>query len=443
MAADSEGGPPTGVTAAAAAAPATPMAASEKRRAERCLFWSTTACQVAGSIVFSAMDQIFLESHRGDFVAHARMMSLIGSGSSALSFLFQPLIGSLIDVHGRKPLMILAGSLQILLKGLTALVPPAARVPVIVAQWFLGFVTYDGFMFARDAAMGDLWGSEPKELGRALSRLQTIRPVSSIVAPLVGGYLAARSVRLPYALAALLYGGAALIASSMPETLPPGKQRKTLTLLGASPLSALKLFTSGRRLRSIALLQLVTSVGDATRDSVVPVHRMQVTKWGSEQRGRFDSVSSAITVPGAALGGPLIGRLGNLRLLQLGLCSQLANALLLSQATAGRHFYWAAPAAVLTTGASSALSAMTMVAGVEAGLLQGELQGALSSLQMVVHVLAPLGWTFLYDASVAAGAAGQIYLCMAAVHVARLAITTTMATGEGRADVRGGLKHAS
>lgn len=99
------------------------------------------------------------------------------------------------------------------------------------------------------------------------------------------------------------------------------------------------------------------------RDSIVPVHRMQVTKWSSEQRGHFDSVMSAITVPGAALGGPLIARLGNLRLLQLSLCSQLANALLLSQATAGKHFYLAAPAAMLTTGATSALAAMTMVAG--------------------------------------------------------------------------------
>lgn len=90
---------------------------------------------------------------------------------------------------------------------------------------------------------------------------------------------------------------------------------------------------------------------------------MQVTKWSSEQRGRFDSVMSAITVPGAALAGPLIGQLGNLRLLQLGLFSQLANALLLARASAGRHFYVAAPAAMLTTGAVSAQSAMTMVAG--------------------------------------------------------------------------------
>lgn len=243
---------------------------SEKRKAESCVFCASTAWQIAGTLVMSAMDQIFLDAHRGDFAAHARMMALIGSASSSLSFILQPLVGSLIDIHGRKPLMLTAGALQVVLKGLTALVPPAARVPVIVAQWLIAFVTYDGFMFARDAAIGDLWGDEPKELGRALSRLQTIRPVSSIISPLVGGYLTARSVRLPYALAALLYGGAALIAAGMPETLVAGGKRKVgeITLLSASPLNALKLFTSGQRLRKIALLQLITSVGDATRSVI-------------------------------------------------------------------------------------------------------------------------------------------------------------------------------
>lgn len=245
------------------------LSVGEKRRAELCLFCSTTACQIAGSLVFSAMDQIFLEAHQGNFVAHARMMSLIGSASSSLSFIFQPLVGRLTDIHGRKPLMLIAGSLQVALKGLTAVVPAFARIQLIVAQWLISFVTYDGFMFARDAAIGDLWGSEPHELGRALSRLQAIRPVSSIISPLVGGYLASRSVRLPYVLAALLYGTATLIAAYTPETLSASSKRDagTFTMLSASPLTALKLFTNGQRLRSIALLHLITSVGDATRSA--------------------------------------------------------------------------------------------------------------------------------------------------------------------------------
>ena len=47
---------------------------------------------------------------------------------------------------------------------------------------------------------------------------------------------------------------------------------------------------------------------------------------------------------------------------------------------------------------------------------------------MQVHVLAPFAWNVLYDASVRAGAAGRIYLYMAAIHVCRLAVTTTMSS---------------
>ena len=291
-------------------------------------------------------------------------------------------------------------------------------------RWLLGFITFDGFMFARDAAMGDLWREQPKELGRALSRLESIRPFSQVIAPLVGGYLAARSVRLPYALAAFSYGCATLAALRMPETLPTSKRRSRISIFAASPLGAIKLFTHGWRLRTIACLQLVTSVADATRDSVVPVHRMQVSGWDATARARFESLSSLISLPGAALGGPLIARLGNQRLLQLGLISQLGNAVMLSRATVGRHFYFAEPTNLASTWVSSALSTMTMIAGAEAGLRQGELQGALSSLRMVVQVAAPFVWSAVFEAGVRAGSPGRFYLGMAAVHAVRLAVAT-------------------
>lgn len=112
-------------------------------------------------------------------------------------------------------------------------------------------------MFAREAAIADLWGEQPAELGRALSRLQLIWPVAAVATPLIAGQLAARSVQLPCpietpnflrhkflcdfavrlivlligasatdAVAALLYGSAGLLlAPRVRETLPPHKRR--------------------------------------------------------------------------------------------------------------------------------------------------------------------------------------------------------------------------
>ena len=43
------------------------------------------------------------------------------------------------------------------------------------------------------------------------------------------------------------------------------------------------------------------------------------------------------------------------------------------------------------------MSALTMVEGNLAGMAQGELQGAISSLQTICQVVAPVAWSALYQ----------------------------------------------
>ena len=171
------------------------MGTAEKKRAENWLFAATFANTFAGSFAMQAIDQIFLEHFAGDFAAHGRMMSWIGSGSSALSFLCKPMLGSLIDVYGRKWLLLFSPSLQVLLKGLMVCVPRQFWVPLIVLQYFVGFLTFEGFMFARDASFADMHQGDPKALGQALARLQIIWPLSSVISPLIGGQVTAKSHR--------------------------------------------------------------------------------------------------------------------------------------------------------------------------------------------------------------------------------------------------------
>ena len=61
--------------------------------------------------------------------------------------------------------------------------------------------------------------------------------------PIIGGRLAAISVRLVYAVSALCYGMAAFVcAPRIPETLPPHKRKKGgFSVLTASPLTGLTL----------------------------------------------------------------------------------------------------------------------------------------------------------------------------------------------------------
>ena len=157
---------------------------------------------------------------------------------------------------------------------------------------------------------------------------------------------------------------------------------------------------------------------------------MEVTHWNSEQRGRFQSLSSVISLPGIAFSGRMISSLGNLRTLQLGLLSQLTYALVLSQATKGAHWYWAQPLFTFAMGSWTSLSAMSMVAGSDAGLARGELQGSLSTMQSTVRVVAPILWSQLYELGVRRGSPGSFYFAIAAVHAARLALSAVPALRE-------------
>ena len=143
-------------------------------------------------------------------------------------------------------------------------------------------------MLVRNACMGDMFSSDSKRLGRQLARMQMVWPLSSIVCPILGGWLTTISLRLPMALSAAVVAlSLAVVVPRIPETLSTA-ERKPFTLgMGASPLSAIKLFTSGRRLRVVGLLQLVDSFGnEEVTWHVSEVHRMQVTGWGPTIRAR-------------------------------------------------------------------------------------------------------------------------------------------------------------
>ena len=117
-------------------------------------------------------------------------------------------------------------------------------------------ITYEAQMLVRNACMGDMFSSDSKRLGRMLARMQMVWPLSSIICPILGGWLTTISLRLPMALSAAVVAlSLAVVVPRIPETLPTAG-RKPFTLgMGASPLSAIKLFTSGRRLRAVGLLQ--------------------------------------------------------------------------------------------------------------------------------------------------------------------------------------------
>lgn len=211
--------PPASLTAPM---PALGITNAQRDSAASWLLFANACCTFATNISMGTSNQLWLEHFAGDFAAHGAYMTRLSAISSVLGFFVKPLIASLSDVYGRKPLLYFSPTMQMLLKGGVGFVPKAFIVPMLSSQYLLGAFTYESMHLATDAAMGDLYSTNPKLLGKQLARQMVIWPLSSMVCPLIGGWLAARSIRLPFMVTGALFFITTFLAMPrVPETLQP------------------------------------------------------------------------------------------------------------------------------------------------------------------------------------------------------------------------------
>jgi hypothetical protein len=254
------------------------MSEAEKTHAGNWLFASNLLQTFGMMISMQSTNQIWLDHFAGDFGAHARVMTRLSSVSNVIGFIIKPMLASSTDKFGRKPLLSLSPVLQFILKGAMVLCPTRWLVSLLSLQYMSSAFTYETGRIATDAAHGDMYAKQPKMLSKMISRQMLTYPITSIICPLIGGSLARIHLRLPLAVTALVSLASALfIVPRVPETLPASRRTARISLAGASPLSAVKLFTQGRRLRGLACFQIVNNVSSGMNThQIQEIHQMQV-----------------------------------------------------------------------------------------------------------------------------------------------------------------------
>ena len=106
--------------------------------------------------------------------------------------------------------------------------------------------------------MGDMFSDDSKRLGQHLSNMMMVWPISSIFCPIISGYLtSAFGIRVPLGIATAMYVTNFFVCQLPKETLCAAKRKPFKIGMGTSPLTAVKLFTSGERLRALGFLKLV------------------------------------------------------------------------------------------------------------------------------------------------------------------------------------------
>lgn len=294
-----------------------------------------------------------------------------------------PLLGALSDRYGRRPVILIAVfglGLDFLLMAF------APTLAVLLIARIIGGATAANFSVA-SAYIADVTSGE--ERAKSFGMIGAAFGIGFIVGPVLGGFLAGIDLRLPFFAAAGLAGLNWLYGMFvLPESLP--KERRSKFSFGkANPLSALRGLARLHGVGGLVWVYALTMLGQFILYTVWVLYCTFRFGWGPEQNGLalfIVGVTSAV-VQGILLG-RLLKRWGEVRTMQTAFCSAVLAYICYGLATEGWMMYTIIFCNFLAAASGPAIQGLISKAVDPSE--QGVMMGALSSLNSVVMVVAPL-----------------------------------------------------
>lgn len=348
-------------------------------------------------IVIPVMPELVTELSGGDASAAAVHYGLLVSSFALMQLLFAPVLGSLSDRFGRRPIILLS------LLGFGANYLLMAFAPTLtwlyVARLASGL--FGASITTANAYIADV--STPETRAKNFGLVGAAFGIGFIVGPAAGGLLGQLAPRLPFLAAAAvvllnwLYG-----LFVLPESLPL-ERRRQLTLRGASPLSGLALLRRYPLVLSLAASLFFFSLAQRGLESIWVLHTHYRYGWSQLENGL---TLALFGVMAALVQGVLIRRVvpavGERRAVLLGL--GLAVLGHLGYAAASQGWMALGVIVVASLGGVAHPALMGLVSGAVSPSEQGGVQGALSSVISLTSIVAPLVVTQSFSAMTGEGA---------------------------------------
>ena len=301
---------------------------------------------------------------------------------SAMQFLWGPVIGNLSDAYGRRPVLLLS------IFGLGADYLMTAFAPSIAWLFFarlIGGLCGASYTTA-SAYVADI--TEPEDRAKAFGRIGAAFGIGFVLGPGIGGLLGQFSPKMPFYVAcgfSLLNFIYAFVV--LPESLPP-ESRRPFVFARANPLGAILALRHHRLLIRWSITIFVTFLAQAVYPSVWAFAAIERYGWNEASIGlslAFFGIVSALFQ--GVLVGPAIRLMGERRAALVGMGIGVLTAAGYAFAVQGWMVYVLIVIGGCQGFAMPALNAL-MSHEVEADA-QGELQGAVSSLQALGSVFGP------------------------------------------------------
>ena len=364
-----------------------PVVAPPARRAALAFIFVTILVDVlAFGLIIPVLPQL-LKKISGGVLADATVWhGLFATGFMVMQFFFSPIQGALSDRFGRRPVILVSNAGLALDFVIMAL---ANTLPLLFIARLVSGATSASFSTA-NAYIADV--TPPEQRAAAFGRLGMAFGIGFTVAPVMGAWLGAVDLHLPFWVAAGLcaanfcYGWFVL-----PESLPP-ERRVPFEWRRANPLASFKMLRAHPELFGLAGVTFLMAMAHLVYPTTFVLYADYRFGWGLEMVGWTLLLVGLLTI---VVQGGLIGRIsrrfGDRRTLLLGATAGGIGFTGYALAPTGYWFWAAMPIAALWAIAGPA--AQSLMTSRVSPSEQGRLQGAIGSLNSIAGIVGPTLFT--------------------------------------------------
>lgn len=316
---------------------------------------------------------------------------------AGMQFVCSPIIGSLSDQYGRRPVILISCAGLSIDYVLMALAPDLwwlALGRIIAGITSSSFTTIYAYM-------ADI--TAPEKRARAYGLIGAAFSGGFVLGPVLGGFLGEYGPRVPFWFAAGLSGVAFLYGLLvLPESLPVEK-RMTFSWARANPVGALILLRRHTELSGLAVVNFLLYFAHHVFSAVFVLYAALRYGWGPIEVGLLLAMVGVLDMlVQGVLVGPVVKRLGDRATMVFGLFGGTIGIAAMGWAPSGLWFILAMlPNALWGLAMPTLQSLMTRRVGEDE---QGQLQGANMSVASIAGVASPLFFGWIYSISAGEGA---------------------------------------